>query len=73
MCLTPDLGTGVMLASFHSVGKQPCDKLALNRVVRLLDIAGVTIFRSFAEIASGPVAFLSLRVANFSRTASSDT
>ena len=60
------------LESFYSVGKQPCDRSALNINVRLGNMAGAIICRSLADILSGPVALHSLRVVNFLNTASSD-
>ena len=38
-----------------------------------MDIAGATIFNSFADIPSGPVAFLTLRDASFLATVCSES
>ena len=56
MSLSPDLGMGVILASFQSEGKCPESKLSLNSFVRLQEIVDGTICRSLAEILSGSVA-----------------
>ena len=52
--LALDLGTGMILAAFYSLGTTPECRLRLNKCHRLLAIAGAVILRMLALIPSTP-------------------
>ena len=62
------LGTGVVLESFHAVGKVPADKEVLNITVMGSANSGAYSFQMRVGIASGPEALKGLMASSFLHT-----
>ena len=66
-----DLGTGVIVAAFHSEGHWDVLRQKLKRLHKLLLIAGAVSFRTLALIISTPIALVGSSLDSAAATSSS--